>query len=86
MPRFRERPAEPASSLSAIAVCVLPSSLLQFVGEHLDGGNPYAPRHFLAWLSQRLPPEVSRLIGHCLEIGSVEDLERAQSVFGHRGW
>ncbi|MCK5944550.1 MAG: NTP transferase domain-containing protein [Planctomycetes bacterium] len=80
--RFREKPSAPESDLSAIAVYLLPADLPQLVRDYLDGdGNPDAPGHFLAWLSQRLPLEATRLSGRWLDIGSVEDLAKAQAEF-----
>ena len=46
-----------------------------------EDSNPDAPGHFLAWLSQRLPLEATPLTGRWLDIGSVEDLEKAQTEF-----
>ncbi|MEZ6036879.1 MAG: sugar phosphate nucleotidyltransferase [Planctomycetota bacterium] len=81
--RFREKPADPESDLSAIAVYLLPADLPELVREYLAAGNnPDAPGHFLAWLSQRRPLDASRLTGAWLDIGSVEDLERARAAFG----
>tara|TARA_R110002072_G_scaffold100429_2_gene221096 strand:+ start:22601 stop:24256 length:1656 start_codon:yes stop_codon:yes gene_type:complete len=81
--RFREKPDHPESDLSAIAVYVLPPELPALIREYLaDGLNPDAPGHFLAWLSSRLPLEATRLTGTWLDIGSVEDLEKAQTAFG----
>lgn len=81
--RFREKPQEPESDLSAIAVYLLPRELPGLVRDYLSGeGNPDAPGHFLAWLSERLPLEATPLTGQWLDIGSVEDLEKAQAAFG----
>jgi glucose-1-phosphate thymidylyltransferase len=81
--RFREKPQNPESDLSAIAVYVLPPELPELVQEYLQAGkNPDAPGHFLAWLSARMPLEATRLTGNWLDIGSVEDLEKAQTTFG----
>jgi len=80
--RFREKPQDPQSDRSAIAVYLLPKELPALVKSYLSGdGNPDAPGHFLAWLSQRLPLEATPLTGQWLDIGSVEDLERAQTAF-----
>ena len=80
--RFREKPAKPESNLSAIAVYLLPKELPALVASYLDsGGNPDAPGHFLAWLSERMPLQATPLTGSWLDIGSVEDLERAQATF-----
>jgi len=80
--RFREKPQQPESDLSAIAVYLLPRELPELVRSYLDeDGNPDAPGHFLAWLSQRLTLEATPLTGRWLDIGSVEDLEKAQTEF-----
>ena len=80
--RFREKPQQPESDLSAIAVYVLPPELPSLVRAYLsEDSNPDAPGHFLAWLSQRLPLEATPLTGRWLDIGSVEDLEKAQTAF-----
>jgi glucose-1-phosphate thymidylyltransferase len=76
--RFREKPANPKSNLSAIAVYLLPRELPTLVREYLaSGGNPDAPGHFIAWLSERTPLEAMRLDGRWIDIGSAEDLARA---------
>jgi len=73
--RFREKPQDPQSNLSAIAVYLLPRELPELVRSYLDGGgNPDAPGHLLAWLSTRLPLQATRLDGRWLDIGSAEDL------------
>ena len=76
--RFREKPADPQSNLSAIAIYLLPRELPALVREYLaGGGNPDAPGHLLAWLSARLPLQATRLDGRWLDIGSAEDLAAA---------
>jgi glucose-1-phosphate thymidylyltransferase len=78
--RFREKPANPESNLSAIAVYLLPRELPALVRAYLDGGgNPDAPGHFIAWLSERMPLEATRLDGRWIDIGSAEDLARANA-------
>jgi dTDP-glucose pyrophosphorylase/galactokinase/mevalonate kinase-like predicted kinase len=78
---FREKPSDPRSDLSAIAVYLLPRELPQLVEAYLaEGGNPDAPGHLLAWLSQRLPLHATRLDGRWLDIGSAEDLARARQA------
>ena len=76
--RFREKPADPQTNLSAIAVYLLPRELPALVRTYLDGGgNPDAPGHLLAWLSERIPLDATRLDGRWIDIGSAEDLARA---------
>lgn len=76
--RFREKPQDPQTNLSAIAVYLLPRELPALVRAYLaGGGNPDAPGHFIAWLSERTPLEATRLEGRWIDIGSAEDLARA---------
>jgi glucose-1-phosphate thymidylyltransferase len=75
---FREKPADPRSPLSAIAVYLLPPELPQLVRDYLaGGGEPDAPGHFIAWLCARRPLGAVRLSGRWLDIGSADDLRRA---------
>lgn len=79
---FREKPADPRSNLSAIAVYLLPRDLPERVHQYLStGGNPDAPGHFIAWLAERTPLEALRFDGRWLDIGTREDLERAARTF-----
>ena len=81
--RFREKPADPQSNLSAIAIYLLPRELPTLVRDYLaGGGNPDAPGHLLAWLSQRLPLRATRLDGRWFDIGSAEDLAAANRALG----
>jgi NDP-sugar pyrophosphorylase family protein/mevalonate kinase len=81
--RFREKPANPESNLSAIAVYLLPRELPALVDAYLDaGGNPDAPGHFIAWLSERVPLAATPLDGKWIDIGSAEDLARAGAERG----
>lgn len=75
---FREKPADPRSDLSAIAIYLLPAELPELVRTYLaQGGNPDAPGHLLAWLAQRLPLQATRLDGRWFDIGSADDLAAA---------
>jgi len=79
---FREKPADPRSPLSAIAVYLLPPDLPGLVRDYLAGGaEPDAPGHFIAWLAARRPLGALRLYGRWLDIGSADDLHRAASWY-----
>jgi NDP-sugar pyrophosphorylase family protein len=84
--RFREKPQEPQSNLSAIAAYPLPRSLPSLVRAYLaGGGNPDARGHFIAWLADRpgtasTALEATRLDGRWTDIGSAEDLARARGA------
>ena len=75
---FREKPADPRSDLSAIAVYLLPADLPALVAAHLaEGGNPDAPGHLLARLAATSPLEATPLSSRWLDIGNAEDLAAA---------
>ncbi len=79
--RFREKPSDPQSNLSAIAIYLLPRELPTLVRTYLaTGGNPDAPGHLLAWLSTRMPLTATRLDGRWLDIGSADDLAAANQL------
>ena len=78
--RFREKPADPQSDLSAIAAYLLPADLPGLVDTHLaEGGAADAPGHLLARLTELMPFEAHRLDGEFLDIGTPADLERARA-------
>lgn len=78
---FREKPEDPKSNLSAIAIYLLPRNLPALVKEYLArGANPDAPGYLLAWLSERMELEATMISGLWMDIGSKEDLEKANSV------
>ncbi len=80
---FREKPTDPRSNMSAIAVYLLPRELPRLLREYFaDDGNPDAPGHFLAWLHTRAPLGANRLTGRWLDIGSAEDLAAADRLLG----
>jgi glucose-1-phosphate thymidylyltransferase len=75
---FREKPADPKSNLSAIAIYLLPRNLPELVKEFLaTGANPDAPGHLIAWLSGKLELEATPIDGLWMDIGSPEDLAKA---------
>jgi dTDP-glucose pyrophosphorylase/galactokinase/mevalonate kinase-like predicted kinase len=78
---FREKPADPRSNLSAIALYLLPRTLPALLGDYFaGGGNADAPGHFLAWLAQRAPLQANRLTGRFHDIGSADDLAAANAM------
>ncbi|KAI9010079.1 nucleotide-diphospho-sugar transferase [Hyaloraphidium curvatum] len=79
---FREKPADPRSDLSAIAVYLFPRELPELVAGFLaSGANPDAPGFFVAWLSARLALEATPIEGLFMDIGSADDLARANAMF-----
>ena len=79
---FREKPSDPRSNLSAIAVYLLPADLPEHVAQYLAEGAEFdAPGHFIAWLCSRVELKAARLSGRWLDIGSAKDLEAAAAEF-----
>lgn len=82
---FREKPADPRSDLSAIAAYLFPGDLPVRVRAYLQaGGNPDAPGHFLAWLASCTTMEATPLDGAWIDIGSPEDLAKAEALMPER--
>ena len=82
--RLREKPADPQTDLSAIALYFFPPQDLALLDEYLESGNPDAPGHFLAWLVQRVPCYASPLEGSWYDVGSLESLAVARARFGEQ--
>ncbi len=80
---FREKPADPATGLSAIAVYFFPPEDLSRLDEYLAAGNPDAPGHFVAWLVSRAECFAAPLRGDWYDIGSLESLAEARAQYGN---
>jgi glucose-1-phosphate thymidylyltransferase len=79
---FEEKPAEPRSTLTGIALYFYPRAVLPLVDDYLGAGNnPDQPGRFVEWLYRRRPVYVWEVPGEWLDIGSRETLEEADRVF-----
>jgi glucose-1-phosphate thymidylyltransferase len=79
---FEEKPAEPRSTLMAIALYYYPRGILPLIRTYLDGGNnPDQPGRLVEWLYPRLPVYSWRLPGRWYDIGSQETLRQADAAF-----
>lgn len=79
---FREKPADPRTSLSAICLYLFPGSVRRHLATYLaEESNHDAPGYFLEWLHARVPVTGARLAGAWHDIGSTEALERARAAF-----
>jgi glucose-1-phosphate thymidylyltransferase len=79
---FVEKPEQPTSTLSCIALYYYPRTLLGQVRRYLDeGNNPDQPGRFVAWLFPRTPVYTWRLGGIWYDIGGFESLEEADRLF-----
>ena len=82
---FREKPAEPPSTLIGVALYYYPRATVPKVAEYLAAGNnPDQPGRFVQWLYPQEPVQTWRVPGLWLDIGSRETLEEANKLFSQR--
>ena len=79
---FEEKPKEPKSTLTGIALYYYPKSTLPLIREYIaEGNNPDQPGRLVQWLYPRVPFYVWRVPGLWFDVGSLETLEEANRVF-----
>jgi glucose-1-phosphate thymidylyltransferase len=79
---FEEKPAQPRSTLTGIALYFYPSSALPLVGRYLAGGNnPDQPGRLVQWLYPRTAFYTWRVPGRWYDIGAPETLAEADKAF-----
>jgi glucose-1-phosphate thymidylyltransferase len=79
---FEEKPAQPKSTLTGIALYYYPRATLQLIRQYLvDGNNPDQPGRLVQWLYQRTPFYVWRIPGIWFDVGAKETLEEANRIF-----
>ena len=79
---FVEKPAEPTSTLSCIALYFYPRETLGEVRRYLtEGNNPDQPGRYVAWLIRQQPVYTWRLEGLWYDIGGLEALQEADRLF-----
>ncbi len=79
---FEEKPEEPRSTLSGIALYFYPRDSLPLIREYLAAGNnPDQPGRLIQWLYPRVDVYTWRVPGQWYDIGSREQLEEADRVF-----
>jgi glucose-1-phosphate thymidylyltransferase len=81
---FEEKPKEPKSTLTGIALYFYPQHTLPLIHEYIsEGNNPDQPGRLVQWLYPRVPFYVWKVPGLWFDIGSIETLEEANRVFSH---
>jgi glucose-1-phosphate thymidylyltransferase len=81
--RFREKPAEPTSSLAATCTYVLAPDAPAAIDRYLDGGGDTdSPGRFIAWLSAQGRVDAHLLAGDYHDIGTPETLAAARAAIG----
>jgi glucose-1-phosphate thymidylyltransferase len=80
---FEEKPAEPKSTLTGIALYYYPQSVLPLIRQYIaEGNNPDQPGRLVQWLYPRIPFYTWRVPGLWYDVGSKETLAEANNVFG----
>ena len=79
---FEEKPAEPRSTLTGIALYFYPRAVLPLIGEYVAAGNNAdQPGRLVEWLYTRTPVYTWRVPGRWYDIGSEETLREADRAF-----
>ena len=79
---FEEKPKEPKSTLTGIALYFYPKSTLPLIHQYIaEGNNPDQPGRLVQWMYPRVPFYTWRVPGLWFDVGSIETLEEANRVF-----
>jgi|SRR5581483_10776652 len=79
---FEEKPKNPTSTLTGIALYYYPKSVLPLIHQYIaEGNNPDQPGRLIQWLYPRVPVYTWKVPGLWFDIGSKETLEEANRIF-----
>ncbi|HXR05247.1 MAG TPA: nucleotidyltransferase family protein [Verrucomicrobiae bacterium] len=79
---FEEKPVNPTSTLTGIALYFYPRNALPFIRQYItEGNNPDQPGRLVQWLYPRTAVYTWRVPGLWFDIGSKETLEEASRIF-----
>ncbi|HEX8709188.1 MAG TPA: nucleotidyltransferase family protein, partial [Pyrinomonadaceae bacterium] len=79
---FEEKPAQPRSTLTGIALYYYPRAALAFIRQYIDeGNNPDQPGRLVQWMYPRTAFYTWRVPGTWYDVGSKETLEEANLIF-----
>jgi glucose-1-phosphate thymidylyltransferase len=82
---FEEKPKQPASTLTGIALYYYPRTVLPLIRQYVaEGNNPDQPGRLVQWLYPRVPFYTWRVPGLWYDIGSKETLEEANRIFDRK--
>jgi glucose-1-phosphate thymidylyltransferase len=80
---FEEKPAEPKSTLTGIALYYYPRASLPLIRRYVEeGNNPDQPGRLVQWMYRRTPFYTWKVPGLWYDVGSKETLEEAGRIFG----
>jgi glucose-1-phosphate thymidylyltransferase len=83
---FEEKPKEPKSTLTGIALYYYPASALALVRQYIaEGNNPDQPGRLVQWMYGRTPFYTWKVPGLWYDVGSKETLEEANRIFSEPG-
>ena len=81
---FEEKPKNPTSTLTGIALYYYPKSVLPLIKQYIaEGNNPDQPGRLVQWLYPRVPFYTWKVPGLWYDVGSLETLEEANRVFSN---
>jgi len=79
---FEEKPAQPKSTLTGIALYYYPRAVLSLIQQYIaEGNNPDQPGRLVQWLYPRVPFYTWTVPGLWYDVGSLETLQEANRVF-----
>jgi glucose-1-phosphate thymidylyltransferase len=79
---FEEKPKQPQSTLTGIALYYYPQSSLPLIQQYIaEGNNPDQPGRLVQWMYPRTSFYTWRVPGLWYDIGSKETLEEANRIF-----
>ena len=79
---FEEKPKNPTSTLTGIALDYYPKSTIQLIKQYItEGNNPDQPGRLVQWLYTRTTVYTWRVPGLWFDIGSKETLDEANRIF-----
>jgi glucose-1-phosphate thymidylyltransferase len=82
---FEEKPKQPTSTLTGIALYYYPKSVLPLIHQYIaEKNNPDQPGRLVQWLYPRVPFLTWKVPGIWYDIGSKENLEEANRVFAKK--
>lgn len=82
---FEEKPKNPTSTLTGIALYYYPHSSIPLIRQYIaEGNNPDQPGRLVQWLYPRTPFFTWTVPGIWYDIGSKETLEEANQIFARK--
>jgi glucose-1-phosphate thymidylyltransferase len=79
---FEEKPKQPTSTLTGIALYYYPRAALALIKQYIaEGNNPDQPGRLIQWLYTRRPVYTWKVPGLWYDIDSKETLEEANRIF-----